>query len=157
MAALSPALVEALKKAAGGRNIELFLAELLAQRLDPRERVEMYLKLSEDYLREAEELYAKGDLPQAGEKYWGAVAALLNAVGEALGLEHYSGRDYQLVIQRIYRDTRDVEVLRLFGMAERLHANFYHNFLDKETFDRPREDALALIEKLRRYLDAFLR
>jgi len=157
VAALSPALVEALKKAAGGRNIELFLAELLAQRLDPRERVEMYLKLSEDYLREAEELYAKGDLPQAGEKYWGAVAALLNAVGEALGLEHYSGRDYQLVIQRIYRDTRDVEVLRLFGMAERLHANFYHNFLDKETFDRPREDALALIEKLRRYLDAFLR
>jgi len=101
---------------------------LLAQRLDPRERVEMYLKLSEDYLREAEDLYSKGDLPQAGEKYWGAVAALLNAVGEALGLEHYSRRDYQLIIQRIYRDTRDVEVLRLFGIAERLYANFYHNF-----------------------------
>jgi len=156
MAPLSPALIEALKKAAGGRDIELFLAELLAQRLDPRESVEMYLKLSEDYMRDAEDLYAKGDLPQAGEKHWGAVAALLNAVGEALGLEHHSHRDYQLIIQRIYRDTRDVEVLRLFGMVERLHANFYHNFLDKETFDCHREDALALIEKLRRYLDAVL-
>jgi len=81
------------------------------------------------------------------------VAALLNAIGELLGVEHYSHRDYQLIIQHIYRDTRDVEVLRLFGMAERPHANFYHNFLDKETFDRHREDALALIEKLRRYLD----
>jgi len=121
--------------------------------LDPRERVEMYLKLSEDYLRETEDLYAKGNLPQAGEKHRGAVAALFNAVGEALGLDHYSHRDYQLIIQRIYRDTRDVEVLRLFGMAERLHANFYHNFLDKETFYRHQEDASALIEKLRRYLD----
>ena len=123
MAALSPALVEALKKAAGGRDIELFLAELLAQRLDPRERVEMYLKLSEDYLRETEDLYAKGNLPQAGEKHRGAVAALLNAMGKALGLEHYSHRDYQLIIQRIYRDTRNVEVLRLFGMAERLQTS----------------------------------
>jgi len=136
------------------------LAEVLLEKLaiDPAAKAEAYLELHEKYLAEAEELYARGDLLQAGEKYWGAVAALLNAVGEALGLEHYSGRDYQLIIQRIYRDTHDVEVLRLFGMVERLHANFYHNnFLDKETFDRHREDALALIEKLRRYLDAFLR
>jgi len=85
------------------------------------------------------------------------LAALLNAIGELLGVKHYSHRDYQLIIQHIYRDTRDVEVLRLFGMAERLHANFYHNFLDKETFDRHREDTLALIEKLRQYLDVITR
>jgi len=136
-----------------------FLAEVLLEKLDldPAAKAEAYLELHEKYLAEAEELYARGDLLQAGEKYWGAVAALLNAIGELLGVEHYSHRDYQLIIQQIYRDTRDVEIFRLFGMAERPHANFYHNFLDKETFDRHREDALALIEKLRRYLDAVLR
>jgi len=38
--------------------------------LDPEARVEAYLKLAEKYLLDAEELYAKGDLVQAGEKYW---------------------------------------------------------------------------------------
>jgi hypothetical protein len=36
-------------------------------------------------------------------------------------------------------------------MAERLHANFHHNFMDKEIFEAHREEALKLVEKLRRY------
>jgi len=49
-------------------------------KLDPQERAGVYLRLAEKYLAEAEELYARGDLVQAGEKYWGAVVALLSAV-----------------------------------------------------------------------------
>ncbi len=135
---------------ARGRPLVEVLLEKLA--LDPAAKAEGYLELHEKYLKDAEELYAKGDLAQAGEKYWGAVAALLNAIGELLGLDHYSHRDYQLVINRVYRDMGDVDIIRLFRMAEGLHANFYHNFLDRETFDRHREDALTLIEKLRQYI-----
>lgn len=47
--------------------------------------MEAYLKLAEKYLLDAEELYAKGDLVQAGEKYWGAVTALLSAIAERRG------------------------------------------------------------------------
>ena len=79
---LSPMVTEFLKKLAGDRDIEEFIVELIAKMLDSPRRVELYLKLHEEYLRIAEELYAKGDLTQAGEKYWGAVAALLNAIGE---------------------------------------------------------------------------
>jgi len=39
-------------------------------------------------------------------------------------------------------------------MVERLHANFYHNFLDEETFDRHREDALSLVKRLKQYLES---
>jgi hypothetical protein len=46
-----------------------------------------WMRLHERYLREAEELYASGDLAQAGEKYWGAVTALINAIAERRGLE----------------------------------------------------------------------
>lgn len=41
--------------------------------------------MAEKYLLDAEELYAKGDLVQAGEKYWGAVTALLSAIAERRG------------------------------------------------------------------------
>ncbi|MEM1610489.1 MAG: PaREP1 family protein [Sulfolobales archaeon] len=48
--------------------------------------------------------------------------------------------------------TGDPDYTRLFSSAETLHANFYHNFLTRKTFEVHREDALKLIEKLKRYL-----
>ncbi|MEM1568320.1 MAG: PaREP1 family protein [Thermofilaceae archaeon] len=86
------------------------------------------------YLAEAEELYSKGDLPQAGEKYWGAVTALLNAIAETCGVPHYSHRDYAELVDRLYEETEDRELVVWFRMAEGLYANFYHNFMDKEEF-----------------------
>lgn len=38
---------------------------------------------------------------------------------------------------------------RLFASVERLHANYYHNFLTKVNFEAHREDALKLVRRLR--------
>ena len=72
--------------------------EEIAERLDPPRRIELYLRLHEDYVKSAEELYARGDLARAGVKYWGAVTALLNIVGEKLNMPHYSHRDLREII-----------------------------------------------------------
>jgi len=40
------------------------------------------MKLHKRYLRNAKELYIKGNLTQASKKYWGAVTAPLNTIGE---------------------------------------------------------------------------
>ena len=37
----------------------------------------------------------------------------------------------------------------MFDSVEKLYANFYHGFLDKESFNLRRSRALALIGKLR--------
>ena len=150
--ALPPTIVKVLEELAGGRDVGLFIADLIAGRLDPSRRVEVYLKLSEDYLRSGEELYSKGDLTQAGEKYWGAVAALLNAIGELRGWDHYSHRDYDVIIDKLYEETHDKSLLIDFSMAERLHANFYHGFMSREVFDAHRQAILELIEKLKRLI-----
>ena len=64
-------------------------------------RDEVYVKLYEKYLREAEELYARGDLARTGERYWGAVTALINAIAEERGWSHYTHRDYAEIIERL--------------------------------------------------------
>lgn len=132
-----------------GITVELFLADLLAQRLDPRDRVDVYLKIHEELLKHSDEEYAKGDLVQASEKLWGAVAALLNAVAELRGWEHYSHRDYDVIINRLFRETNDKDLPLYFGVAERLHANFYHNFMTKDEYELHREYVLRLIGKLK--------
>ena len=146
---ISPVITEFLKKLAGDKDLEAFIIELIAERLDPPGRVELYLRLHEEYLKIAEELCAKGDLPQAGEKYWGAVTALLNAIAEQRGWEHYSHRDYDVIIGRLYKEIHDKSLLVDFRMAKTLHAIFYHNFMNKEGFEVHREAVLRLIERLR--------
>ncbi len=120
---LSQTITEFLRKLAGDRDVEEFIAELIAERLDPPRRIELYLKLHGDYLRAAEELYAKGNLAQAGEKYWGgAVTALLNIIGERLGMPpHYSHRDLREIASYLTEVTRDPEYTRLFSSVETLH------------------------------------
>jgi hypothetical protein len=106
------------------------------------------MRLHDRYLREAEELYASGDLARAGEKYWGAVTALINAIAERRGWSHYSHRDYAEVIERLSEELKE-PLGRLFASVERLHANYYHNFLTKVNFDAHREDALKLMQLLK--------
>ncbi len=113
--------------------MEAFLLELLAAKLDPQERAEVYLKLHERCLQEAESL-CEG-LAQAGERYWGAVAALLYAVAEKRGMPHYSHRDYALIIGRLYKESKAREIVVGFSLAERLSVNFYHDFIERDEFD----------------------
>ena len=61
--------------------------------LDPDELVEIHLKLSEKYMKEAEDLLAKGDHAQASEKAWGAAAQIVKALAAREGKEIRSHRE----------------------------------------------------------------
>ena len=135
-----------------GRSVEEVVVEPIVRDLDPKARIEAYIKLHEKNLREAEELHSKGDLPQAGEKYWSALTALLNAVGEKEELPHYTHRDLRGVVEHLTEETRDPDYSRLFSSAEALHANFYHNFMSKLSFEAHRSDAIKLIQKIEKPL-----
>lgn len=50
-----------------GKSIEEVIIESIVRDLDPKTRIKVYAKLHEKYLKEAEELYSKGDIVQTGE------------------------------------------------------------------------------------------
>lgn len=54
-----------------------------------------------------------------------------------------------MLIDKLYRGTRDRELVAEFAIVESLHANIYHNFLSQEGFEVYREAVLKLMEKLR--------
>lgn len=137
-----------------GLQVEEYLLALLDRFLNSKEKIEAYIKLHEKYLREAEELYAKDELTQACEKYWGAVTTLLNAIGEKKGLPHYSHRDLAEIVECLVEEANNPKIAEYFAQAERLHANYYHNFLRKITFDHHRRNVMELIAILKRYLQS---
>ncbi|RLI08258.1 PaREP1/PaREP8 domain-contain protein [Candidatus Bathyarchaeota archaeon] len=133
-----------------GIPLEQLLVEKLASGADPSVRVQAYLELHEKYLEEARALADKGDFAQVGEKLWGAVTALLNAIGELRRLPHYSHRDYSELIEQLASEFRKPELGRLFAVAERLHASFYHGFIkDPEAFRAYEADVIKLMEVLK--------
>ena len=135
-----------------GMDVNSYLARLLANDMSPAERVELYVELHESYMAEAEELAREGKLEQAGEKMWGAVCALLNAIGEQKGWRHYSHRDYCDIIEELAEELGKPELSAWFASAERLHANYYHGFLREATFKHHVEAVKKLVSELRKLL-----
>jgi len=111
--------------------------------------LEKYVRLGERYLSEGLVLLAKGDLAQASEKVWGAVAEAVKAVAESRGWEHFKHRDLAEAISRLYEETGDPEIPRLYASAESLHANFYEGFASPGLVRLYAKDAEELIEKLK--------
>ena len=112
------------------------------------------LELGEKYLREGEEFLARGDVIQACEKFWGAVAEAVKAVAESRGWEHAKHRHLMETISKLFKETRDEELLRLIASAERLHTNFYEGFMSREEAEIHMKDAKKLIEKLKTHIKA---
>lgn len=60
-------------------SVDEYLVELLSQRLDARDRAREYVEVAQELLLEAREELGKGNVRQAAEKVWGAVALTVKA------------------------------------------------------------------------------
>ena len=91
----------------------------------------------------------EGDLVQASEKGWGAVAHYLKAVAKQRGWRNESHRDFFTVESRLARETDNPHKLHsLFSSARSLHQNFYEPLYSTEQVRVCAEDAKEFIDML---------
>jgi len=125
------------------------LSKMLDKALDPDERVELHLRLSEKYMGEAEEFLRKGDYVQASEKAWGAASQLVKALAARRGREARSHRELHELVAKISEELQDREIGRLWRSSTSLHQNFYENWFTENQVAEGVEDAKKLVEKLK--------
>ena len=103
-------------------------------------RIRKHLIQAKDYWRKAPLELAQGDICQAGEKGWGAIAQLTKAVATLRGWHHYDHVTVQEAINAIAEELPEQaeRIYRGKGAAERLHGNFY------EVYMTPAEAGFAL-------------
>ena len=100
--------------------------------------IDNHIAISRRFIQHAEEELEKGDLLQASEKSWGAVAHRLEAIAGRRRWSHsshkdYYHKDYYRIIANLSEETnRPEEFLALFDVADSLHANFYNDFKPEE-------------------------
>ena len=121
----------------------------MAREVNYRDRkVEEHLRISRQFLRQAEEEFATGDRLQASEKAWGAAAHAVKAVAQHRGWQHDGHRFLFEAIDKIFCETRDSDYLALFGLANSLHTNFYENWQTDNQVQDGIKRVEVLLEKL---------
>ena len=111
---------------------------------------EQHRAISDQFLEQAEQEFARGDLLQASEKAWGAFSHAVNAHARQRGWPIGSHRNLIENAHRLIdRQPREATYRRrLVRALEALHANFYQAFLDEASVRDGINDARELIGAL---------
>ncbi len=107
-----------------------------------------YLIASREYMGKAYQYLAENDLPQAGEKAWGAAAEMVKAIAEERGRYHSSHRVLYQIVDDLAEETGDSELRRTFQVASDLHINYYERWLSSRYLQQGITDVQNFINKL---------
>ena len=118
------------------------------------QRTTTYREQSRIFLAQAYEELAKGDLPQASEKGWGAASQMLKAIAQQRGWRHQSHQALRTTVTALLRETGDSELGTLFSSAGELHTNFYENLYEAEDLEDLLPEVVRLVDRLERLLSA---
>ena len=89
-----------------------------------------HLRTAREFLAAADREFAAGDHLQASEKLWGASSHALIAVAQQRDWPHGSHRALRRAVQLLADETGDAALDDGFAVAEKFHANFYHDFME---------------------------
>ena len=110
-----------------------------------------HITITQSMVEHAEERLQAGDLVQASEKGWGAVAHYLKAVAKQRGWRNESHRDFFTIKARLAAETDDSSrVSELFGVVRGLHQNFYEPLYSSEDVRVGINSAKEFIDRLER-------
>ncbi len=108
--------------------------------------IRKHLPKAKEYWSKWPAYLAQGDLCQAGEKGWGAVAQLAKAVASHRGWVHSGHEEIRSIIRQIADESPDEpDIRRALLAAESLHGNFYEIHLDYRGTQLALEDAAYLM------------
>ena len=125
----------------------------LQRRQSPERRdaaIRKHLPKAREYWSKWPAYLADGDLCQAGEKGWGAVAQLTKAVATHRGWQHSDHDRLREVIRAVGDEAGEQREVISRGLtsADVLHGNFYEVFLDRFQTELALNDVAMLIEAL---------
>ena len=110
--------------------------------------IRKHLPKAREYWTKWPAYLAEGDLCQAGEKAWGAVAQLTKAIATDRGWQHSDHDRLREVIRELANESSEQREIIIRGLtsADILHGNFYEVFLDRYQTELALGDVHSLLE-----------
>ena len=119
------------------------------------ERIRKHLNQAREYWRKAPTYLAEGDLCQAGEKAWGALARMTKAVASHRGWQHFTHSRVLAAARQIADESENPSATReSITQVRAMHVNFYEVDLDRADAELGLAHAATLLASFRRLLPA---
>ncbi len=106
-----------------------------------------YNEISDYLIEEAQQELERGDLIQASEKCWGAVAHAVKSVAQTRGWNHHRHDLLRDVVEQVAEERDRIDLAEMFNSASGMHQNFYEHVL-------PYYSVQAGINNARRFITA---
>ena len=116
--------------------------------LETNMQIRDHLRTAREFLTAADREFAAGDRLQASEKLWGAASHALIAVAQQRDWPHGSHRALKRAVQLLADETGDAALDDGFAVAEKFHANFYHDFMEDFELDADRPKISNFVKRL---------
>ena len=91
-----------------------------------------------EFLQHADRELAAGDQQQGSEKLWGAASQAGMAVGKPRGWRCGKSGHRREIARNLADQYREPLIASNYGIAEKFHANFYHDFMEDEEIEENR-------------------
>ena len=92
--------------------------------------VQEHIELSRKFLRDADQEFDSGDELQGSEKLWGATCQAATAVAKRRGWRFGKSNHRARVVDRLVEESDEITLDFGFAVAQKFHANFYHDFME---------------------------
>ena len=116
--------------------------------ITPEEAANEYKTTARHLLQQAEDEFAKGDLLQASEKGWGAVAAAVKAAATLRGIGHHSHRELRFAALDIAAESGETRIGGMFRTSESLHVNYCEAWMPPDEVRECLDAAAELVDIL---------
>ena len=101
-----------------------------------------------DFLAKSDAEFADGDRLQASEKLWGAATHAMMAAAQQHGWPYGSHQALKAGARRLADEHNDRLIAARFGVAEKFHANFYHDFMEDYQLDEDRPEVHNFVHRV---------
>ena len=107
-----------------------------------------HIQTAQNFLVKSDGYFAEGDVLQGSEKLWGAAAHVVMAIAQERGWKYGSHRALIQVVTQIAEEQGDRAMISEFGVAEKFHANFYHDFMEEYELEFSRSIAIEFVIRM---------
>ena len=95
--------------------------------------------LAQQFLRDADREYEAGDIFQASEKLWGAASHVAIAEMHRRGIRAQKHAATTQFVKRFAEEVEEPILFSQYKVAEALHSNFYHGWMEDHQFEESRD------------------
>ena len=114
---------------------------------------EEHIQTAREFMERSDRYFSESDVLQGSEKMWGAAAHALMAVAQQRGWKYGNHYALRQVALRLADELDDERISLGLGVAEKFHANFYHEFMDDNELEVNRADVQRFVERVLALVD----